>query len=274
MSDKKYYWIRLKTNFFSQEIIDFLLSQKNGCQYVVLYQMLCLNTANSDGVLVTNINEMLVPYDVNKIVRDTKYFDFDTVSVALELFKKLGLIYEEQDGILKITNYSEMVGSESGNANAQRQKRFRERKKQELLSVTENNVTSVTDGVMENNEEYRDKSIEYRDIDIKETTTNVVVKKNKNSEEWFNAFWTAYPNKANKKKSKERFLKICTSEEMFNIIMEGMKKTVIAKANAEGTQYIPMASTWLNGERWNDEPYREPTKSKSIVRDSTLDDIF
>lgn len=274
MSDKKYYWIRLKTNFFSQEIIDFLLSQKNGCQYVVLYQMLCLNTANSDGVLVTNINEMLVPYDVNKIVRDTKYFDFDTVSVALELFKKLGLIYEEQDGILKITNYSEMVGSESGNANAQRQKRFRERKKQELLSVTENNVTSVTTSVTENNEEYRDKSIEYRDIDIKETTTNVVVKKNKNSEEWFNAFWTAYPNKANKKKSKERFLKICTSEEMFNIIMEGMKKTVIAKANAEGTQYIPMASTWLNGERWNDEPYREPTKSKSIVRDNTLDDIF
>lgn len=275
MSDKKYYWIRLKTNFFSQEIIDFLLSQKNGCQYVVLYQMLCLNTANSDGALATNINEMLVPYDVNKIVRDTKYFDFDTVSVALELFKKLGLIYEEQDGILKITNYSEMVGSESGNANAQRQKKFRERKKQELLSVTENNVTSVTDSVTENNEEYRDKSIEYRDIDIKETTTNVVVKKNKNSEEWFNAFWTAYPNKANKKKSKERFLKICTSEEMFNIIMDGMKKTVIAKANAEGTQYIPMASTWLNGERWNDEPYREPTKSKSnIVRDSTLDDIF
>ena len=57
--------------------------------------------------------------------------------------------------------------------------------------------------------------------------------------------------------------------------MDGMKKTVIAKANAEGTQYIPMASTWLNGERWNDEPYREPTKGKSnIVRDSTLDDIF
>ena len=114
-----------------------------------------------------------------------------------------------------------------------------------------------------------------KDKDIKETTTNVVVKKNKNSEEWFNAFWTAYPNKANKKKSKERFLKICTSEEVFNTIMDGMKKTVIAKANAEGTQYIPMASTWLNGERWNDEPYREPTKGKSnIVRDSTLDDIF
>ena len=94
-----------------------------------------------------------------------------------------------------------MVGSESVNANAQRQKRFRERKKQELLSVTENNVASVTDGVtennvasvtdgvmennvasvtdgvMENNEEYRDKSIEYRDIDIKETLTNVSVKK-------------------------------------------------------------------------------------------------
>ena len=76
------------------------------------------------------------------------------------------------------------------------------------------------------------------------------------TEEWFNVFWTAYPNKTNKKKSKEIFSKICTSEKLFTTIMEGMKKTVILKAKYEGKQYIPMASSWLNGERWNDEAYQ------------------
>lgn len=49
---KKYYWIKLRTDFFNQETIDFLLSQQNGCEYVVLYQMLCLQTANTGGSLI------------------------------------------------------------------------------------------------------------------------------------------------------------------------------------------------------------------------------
>ena len=166
--DKRYYWIKLKTDFFNQETIDFLLSQKNGCEYIVLYQMLCLNTANNNGEMCSKIGEMIVPFNVEKIVRDTKHFDFDTVTIALGLFKKLGLIYEETDKILKIANFNEMVGSEAANANAQRQKRFRERQKQLKLSVTNSNADSNDSNVIENNEEIeyrdRDKSIE---IDIK-----------------------------------------------------------------------------------------------------------
>lgn len=162
-SDKRYYWIKLKTDFFNQETIDFLLSQKNGCEYIVLYQMLCLNTANNSGEMCSKVGEMIVPYDVNKIARDTKYFDFDTVTVALELFKKLGLIYVQEDKILRISNFDEMVGSEAGNANAQRQKRFRERQKQLKLGVTNSN----DDSNAKNNEEIdiRDKNIDI-DIDI------------------------------------------------------------------------------------------------------------
>ena len=93
MAEKRYYWIKLKTDFFNQEAIDFLMSQDNGCEYIVLYQMLCLQTANNGGEMSTRIGEMIVPYDVKKVVRDTKYFDSDTVIVALELFKRLGLIY-------------------------------------------------------------------------------------------------------------------------------------------------------------------------------------
>ena len=34
---KKFYWIKLKTDFFNRAEIDFLLSQPNGFQYIVLY---------------------------------------------------------------------------------------------------------------------------------------------------------------------------------------------------------------------------------------------
>lgn len=127
MSNKKYYWIKLKTDFFNEDTIDFLLAQDNGCEYVVLYQMLCLQTANNNGMMATKTGEILIPYDVKKIARDTKYFDFDTVAIALELFKKLGLIYEEQDKILRITNIDQMIGSET--TWAEKKRLYREKKK-------------------------------------------------------------------------------------------------------------------------------------------------
>lgn len=163
MENKKYYWIKLKTNFFNREDIDFMLSQENGCEYVVLYQMLCLNTANNDGRLETKMNEVIIPYDIKKIVRDCKYFDYDTVAVALDLYKKLGLIYEEDNKILKIANYDEMIGSET--KWAEQKRIYRENKK-----LLENNQDKVVDNVQQ---EYRDKSIENRDIDNKIINNNI-----------------------------------------------------------------------------------------------------
>ena len=116
----KYYWIKLKTDFFDRDEIDFLLSQENGCEYIVLYQMLCLMVANTNGKLVKEMNEIIVPYDVKKIVRDTKYFTFDTVTIALELYKKLGLVYTDDNGCLFIDNYNDMVGCESEYASKKR----------------------------------------------------------------------------------------------------------------------------------------------------------
>ena len=156
MDDKKrYYWIKLKENFFDLETIDWLISQKNGCEYIVLYQKLCLLTANKGGNLETKIGEMLIPYDVNKIARDTK-FNVDTVIVAMELFKKIGLIYELESGILHIPYVNELVGSETSSA-----KRVREHRKRKALQCNtecNNNVTQE--------KEYRVQSIESRDLEI------------------------------------------------------------------------------------------------------------
>ena len=137
-TEKRYYWIKLKENFFDIETIDWLISQKNGCEYIVLYQKLCLLTANKDGKLVSQIGEMIIPYDVNKIARDTK-FDIDTVIVAIELFKKIGLIYEETGGILRIPYVSELVGSETSSA-----KRVREHRQRKALQCNTESNAEVT----------------------------------------------------------------------------------------------------------------------------------
>nr|DAU25980.1 MAG TPA: Replication initiation and membrane attachment [Caudoviricetes sp.] len=110
---KRYYWIKLRETFMSSDVVDFLMSQTDGANYVVLYQMLCLKTINTAGRLARTIGEIVIPYDVNKIQRDCKWFTVDTIRVALELYKKFGLVYEDVDGTLVLAEHGAMVGSET-----------------------------------------------------------------------------------------------------------------------------------------------------------------
>lgn len=177
MADSKFYWVRLDyRRFESGQDLDFLMSQKNGAEYVVLYQMLCLNTRNTCGEMVVRMNEMIVPFDVDRIVRDCKYFSRDTVIIALELYRKLGMIYEQENGILKIANYEGMVGSETTAAKRMRDMRQRDRqalpeaeKRNNVTptvrneSVTEDVTNSVTEGVTMCEHRSENVTIEIRD---------------------------------------------------------------------------------------------------------------
>ena len=120
--DKKYYWIKLKKDFFDLPTIDWLADQENGYAYIVLYQKLCLLTANNGGELSWRVGEMIIPYNAKKIAEMTR-IDFDTVVVAMGLFKKLGLIYEQTDGVLRLAEIQEMVGSETQWAEKKRKQR-------------------------------------------------------------------------------------------------------------------------------------------------------
>lgn len=127
MASKRFYWIKLKQSFYeSNDAIDFLMSQSDGhgAEYVVLYQMLCLKTANNGGGMYSQLGEMIVPYDVDKIVRDCKYFERYIVTQALQLYKTLGLVYEQKDGgYLAISDIESMIGSESDSAERVRRHR-------------------------------------------------------------------------------------------------------------------------------------------------------
>ena len=71
-------------------------------------------------------------------------------------------------------------------------------------------------------------------------------------EMWFESFWEIYPKHQDKKKAKQKFLKLCTDEKKYQEIMQGLRNVLPVWAKKD-TKYIPMPTTWLNGERWNDE---------------------
>lgn len=112
-NNQRFYWIKLTDRFMTSDTVDFLMEQKDGANYVVLYQMLCLKTVNNDGQLSRTIGEVIIPYDEEKIQRDMKWFSIDTIRVALNLYQKLGLIYRQENGTLKIANYENLIGSQT-----------------------------------------------------------------------------------------------------------------------------------------------------------------
>lgn len=184
---KRYYWIKLRESFMTSDTVDFLMSQKGGANYVVLYQMLCLKTINTGGRLSRTIGEIVIPYDVEKIQRDCKWFSADTIRVALGLYKRFGLIYEDVDGTLVLVQHDSMVGSETDWAKQKRaQKSLAEGGNKVELGVESDVETSVESGVETKRKQsgtgvesgvedfhtdIRDKDTRYQDTRIKNLDT-------------------------------------------------------------------------------------------------------
>ena len=140
---KKLFWIKLKNTFMTSDAVDFLMSQKNGANYVVIYQMLCLMTLGTNGVLQRTLGEVIIPYDVDKIQRECKYFDRDTIIVAMELFAKLNLIYRDDNGVYVITDYRELIGKETDYAGQKRVQRSRQKQLPECGQSADTTVDIV-----------------------------------------------------------------------------------------------------------------------------------
>lgn len=154
--NKKFWYIQLNVNFFEDERIDWLCEQKNGYAYVVLYLKLCLKTANNNGILTRQIGDMIIPYNVDKIAEVT-HMNVDVVRVALELYKRIGLVYEadENNNFMRLPEVPGMVGYTT--QAAIEKARYREKKK---LLETEQLKDSCPDNVRQ---ELRVKSLELRD---------------------------------------------------------------------------------------------------------------
>lgn len=153
--------MKLKESFMTSDTIDYFMGLPDGANYVVLYQMLCLKTINTEGRFERQIGAVLIPYDIEKIRRDTKWFSADTIRVALNLYKQFGLIYEDVNGVLVIANHKNLVGSETDWAEKKSRQRLKPGKTG-LPAGDKGGDNVPSDVPIEN----RDKSVEIRDKSI------------------------------------------------------------------------------------------------------------
>lgn len=152
--NKRFYWLKLKENFFEEDTISWLEEQENGKEYCLFYLKLCLKSLKTDGILIRNVGELLVPYDIKKLAEMT-HTDIDTARVSMEIFEKIGLIQILENGEIYLTQLENMVGSETTKAETMR--RLRTQRK------VEGNI--VTKMLPRERVRERDKEIE-KDIEI------------------------------------------------------------------------------------------------------------
>jgi hypothetical protein len=87
---------------------------------------------------------------------------------------------------------------------------------------------------------------------IPKKTNSKNTKTDKTSELEFNEFWMLYPRKQGKGKAREAFIE-AIGEHGVEPVMEGVRRFA-NDPNLPDPQFIPLPTTWLNQERWDDGP--------------------
>lgn len=166
-SNKKYYWLKLKDNFFEDDTIQFIEEQENGKEYVIFYLKLCLKSLTKNGKLFRLVGDKIIPYDVKSLARLTNT-NVDTVNTAMQLFKEIGIIDVLDGGELYLCQIDEMIGSETNKAQLMREKRARLK----LEKKGGNNVTEMLPHIEKELEKDKelDKDIESKQKKFKKPT--------------------------------------------------------------------------------------------------------
>lgn len=129
------FYLQLKEDFFDEDAIDWIEEQPNGEKYSLFYLKLCLKSLKTNGILIRNVGELLIPYqDAVEVAKLTKTKDIDTVTVAMELLKKIGLIKILDNGAIYIPQIEKMVGKKTiGALKKEQQRQLANNKTQVLL---------------------------------------------------------------------------------------------------------------------------------------------
>lgn len=137
METKRFFWLKLKEDFFDDETIKYIEEQENGIKYSNFYLKLCLKSIRYNGKLIRLVGETLIPYDVKSLSRLTGV-DCDTVRIAMQLFAKIGLVKVLESGEIYMSQIEEMIGSETDKAALMRRMRA---KKKSVETESGNSVT-------------------------------------------------------------------------------------------------------------------------------------
>ena len=248
---KKFFWLKLKEDFFRDKRIKKLRRIAGGDTYTIIYLKLQLLSLKHNGTLIYEGIEPTLEEELALEIDE----DEDNVKVALAFMFTNGLIEETDPHHFVLTETIKCIGSES--ASAERVRKHRENQKLKALQCN----TLVTTSNIEIEKE-REQELELEQEQEKEpkdptpngsagvTPSEVVTFE----EQAFNQFWSIYPKKVNKKGCFKAFIKIKNLNTELPLILDAVERFKASKGwQKDNGQFIPHPTTFINQERWKDE---------------------
>ena len=253
MAEKaRFYWLKLKRDFFKRHDIRIIESMPNGKEYILFYLKLLCESVDHDGNLRFSDQ---IPYSEEMLSTITNT-NVDIVRSAIKIFTQLGMMEIYDDGTYFMNEVDRMIGSAVDNDNANRQRRFRERQKALALS------DSYTDVTKNNESKSKSKSKSKNNI-----SSSILADE-------FEELWSLYPKgrKQGKKKALESYQKARKAGTTFEAVKDGLESYVrYIEAERIETRFIKQASTFFSQQAWQDE---WTTSKVQINEDDELDGIL
>lgn len=121
MSKKRYYWLKLSTDFFNSLEIKRLRKMAGGDTFTIIYLKLMIMSLKDDGYInYEGICENIAEELAIKLDEDT-----DNVNMTLVFLHKVGLLKSVDENVTHLVQVEELTGSE--NESAQRVRKHRQR---------------------------------------------------------------------------------------------------------------------------------------------------
>ena len=119
--DKKYYWLKLKNDFFKRHDIKIIEDMPNGKDYILFYLKLLVESVGHEGEL--RFSET-IPYNENMLSTITNT-NIDIVRSAIKLFTELALMEIFDDGTIYLQEVQKMIGHETYWAGKKREQKLK-----------------------------------------------------------------------------------------------------------------------------------------------------
>ena len=128
---KKYYWLKLKRDFFKRHDIRIIEEMPNGKDYILFYLKLLLESIDHEGTLRFSD---AIPYNEQmlSVVTNT---NVDIVRSAMKIFTELNMMEILDDGTFYMSEVNKMIGSETEWAKKKRVQRAKEDNVPQLSSI-------------------------------------------------------------------------------------------------------------------------------------------
>ena len=158
---KKYYWLKLKDNFFNQKEVKKLRRIAGGDTYTIIYLKMQLLSIKKDGIIEFEGTEKDLAEQLSYEIDE----DLNNIQVTLSFLKVNNLIEEISENNFLLTKVPDCIGKEG--ASAERVRRHRERKallekekEQKMLQCNGEVTNSNNDVIKSNTEIEKEKEIE------------------------------------------------------------------------------------------------------------------